>query len=38
LVDGYLMNHAEGHECPRWDLSLLINRRYIFRPLDEIQL
>jgi len=18
------MNHAEGHECPRWDLSLLI--------------
>ena len=18
------MNHAEGHECPRWDLSLII--------------
>ena len=24
LVNGYLMKHAEGHECPRWDLSLLI--------------
>jgi len=24
LVNGYLMNHAEGHECLRCDLSLLI--------------
>jgi len=24
FVNGYLTNHVEGHECPRWDLSLLI--------------
>jgi len=26
LANGYLMNHDEGHECLRWDLSLLITR------------
>ena len=24
LTNGYLMNRVEGHECPRWDLPLLI--------------
>jgi len=24
LANEYVMNHIEGHECPKWDLSLLI--------------
>jgi len=30
LVDGYSANHVEGHECPRWNLPLLQNRRNVY--------